>query len=252
MKDLIKKILSEEIVYGGYVVCDKCKSGWDLSDKEKDKYICPECGYNNTPSKSNFVRLLDHFKNNFPNSEKDKVSIIQKFVEDYITSNNMIVKFLHSCKTGFSGVRTKDQVIICSPQNMGTIGDFLYTIFHEIRHEYQIRDIKMSNPLLEYDLDDFEKLYEKYWEMELDADKFAKEMIAELIIKLDIPINFAKREFGLSPYIKDYPSMSRMVRMSLLAIVEDIKQIKKSGGEFTDIQDHPMVKKHLDRLENFI
>lgn len=252
MRDLIKKILSEEIVYGGSVVCDDCGWGWNLSDAGDDKYICHNCGHDNTPKKSNFVRLLDHFKKNFPESEKDKADIIQKFIEDYINSNNIVVKFLHSCRTGFSGVRTKDQVIICSPMNMGTIGDFLYTIFHEIRHEHQIRDIKMGNPLAEYDLDDFEKLYQKYWEMELDADSFAKHMIAELIIKLDIPIDFAKREFGLSSYIKEYPSMSKMVGMSLSAIVNEIKEIKKSGGEFTDIQDHPMVKKHLKDLERFI
>jgi hypothetical protein len=31
-----------------------------------------------------------------------------------------------------------------------------------------------------------------------------------------------------------------------------IKEIKESGGEYSDIQDHPMIKRHLDRLENFI
>jgi hypothetical protein len=43
-----------------------------------------------------------------------------------------------------------------------------------------------------------------------------------------------------------------MIMMSLQQIVNGIKDIKKSGGEFTDIQDHPMVKRHLDKLENFI
>jgi hypothetical protein len=88
--------------------------------------------------------------------------------------------------------------------------------------------------------------------MELDADKFAKYMIAELVMKLDIPIDFAKREFSLSKYIEDYPLMSKSVEMTLRMIVDDIKRIKKSGGEFTDIQDHPMVKKHLKDLERFI
>ena len=46
--------------------------------------------------------------------------------------------------------------------------------------------------------------------------------------------------------------MSKSVEMSLRMIINDIKNIKKSGGEFTDIQDHPMVKKHLKDLENFI
>jgi hypothetical protein len=77
-------------------------------------------------------------------------------------------------------------------------------------------------------------------------------MIAELVMKLDIPIDFAKREFSLSKYIEDYPLMSKSVEMTLRMIVDDIKRIKKSGGEFTDIQDHPMVKKHLKDLERFI
>jgi hypothetical protein len=252
MRDLIKRILSESVAYGGSVLCDNCGWTWELSGAGDDKYTCHKCGHDNTPKKSNFARLLDHFKNNFPESEKNKVDIIQKFVESYINSNDITVKFLHSCRTGFGGVRTKDQVIICSPMNMGTIGDFLYTIFHELRHEHQIRDIKMDNPLSEYDLEDFEKLYNQYWKMELDADKFAKYMIAELVMKLDIPIDFAKREFSLSKYIEDYPLMSKNVEMTLRMIVDDIKRIKKSGGEFTDIQDHPMVKKHLKDLERFI
>lgn len=201
---------------------------------------------------SNFSRLLSQFKQQFPDELKSKVDVIEKFVVDYIDRNNITIKFLNSCGTGFSGVRTKDQVIICSPANMRTIGDFLYTIFHEIRHEKQIRDIKMDNPLTDYDLDDFEKLYNQYWEMELDADQFAKNMIAKLVIKLNIPIWFAKSQFGLSHYIEQYPSMSKSVEMSLRSIINTIQYIKKSGGEFEDIQDHPMVKMYIDKLENFI
>ena len=201
---------------------------------------------------SNFYRLLSLFKQQFPDELKSKVDVIEKFVVDYIDRNNITIKFLNSCGTGFSGVRTKDQVIICSPANMRTIGDFLYTIFHEIRHEKQIRDIKMDNPLTDYDLDDFEKLYNQYWEMELDADQFAKNMVAKLVIKLNIPIWFAKSQFGLSHYIEQYPSMSKSVEMSLRSIIKTIQHIKKSGGEFEDIQDHPMVKMYIDKLENFI
>jgi hypothetical protein len=43
-----------------------------------------------------------------------------------------------------------------------------------------------------------------------------------------------------------------MIITALKQIVSTIKNIKKSGGEYTDIQDHPMVKIHLDRLENLI
>ena len=88
--------------------------------------------------------------------------------------------------------------------------------------------------------------------MELDADKFGKEMVAKLIMALDIPIDFAKQQFSLSPYITQYPSMSMMVRMNIKNIVSQIKQLKDAGIEFTDIQDHPIVKRHLDKLENFL
>jgi hypothetical protein len=201
---------------------------------------------------SNFSKLLDRFREDFPKEYQSKVNVIEKFVIDYITKNGIVVKFLNSCSVGFGGVRTRDQVIICSPSQMQNIGDFLYTIFHEIRHEQQMRDIKMANPLTDYDLEDFEDLYQQYWEMELDADQFAKNMVAKIIIKLRIPIEVAKKYFSLSPYIEKYPSMSQMIRSSVMQIVNDIKRIKKSGGQYDDIQDHPIVKRHLEKLEDFI
>ena len=201
---------------------------------------------------SNLSRLLNQFRENFPEGLKPKVDVIEKFIVNYINKNEINVKFLNSCSTGFSGVRTRDQVIICSPMNMKTMGDFLYTIFHEIRHEQQVRDIKMLNPLTDFDLEDFESLAEQYWEMELDADQFAKNMVAKIVIKLGIPIEDAKNLFTLSPYIQNYPSMSKMVTSSLAQIVAGIKQMKKSGAEYEDIQDHPMVKRFIDKLENFI
>ena len=201
---------------------------------------------------SNFSRLLDKFKDSFPQDLQSKVDIIENFIVNYIQENNLNVKFLNSCNAGFKGVRTRDQIIICSPFGMETIGDFLYTIFHEIRHEQQIRDLKMLNPLTDFDLEDFEALYEQYWNMELDADKFAKEMVARLVIKLGIPIDIAKKLFSLSPYVEQYPRMSNMVRGGIQQIINDIKRIKKSGGEYTDIQDHPVVQRHIDKLEDFI
>jgi hypothetical protein len=112
--------------------------------------------------------------------------------------------------------------------------------------------MKMRNPLTEFDLEDFESLADQYWEMELDADRFAKKMVAKIVIDLKIPIDNAKNLFNLSPYIEKYPSMSSMVRTQLFQIVHGIKQMKKSGAEYEDIQDHPMVKKYIDKLENFI
>jgi hypothetical protein len=201
---------------------------------------------------SNFSRLLEKFKNSFPPELESKVDVIENFVVNYIRDNEINVKFLNSCSSGFKGVRTRDQVIICSPIQMETIGDFLYTIFHELRHEEQMRDLKMLNPLTDFDLEDFEALYKQYWEMELDADAFAKNMVAKIVIELNIPIEIAKKLFSLSPYVQQYPSMSKMVRGGIQQIINDIKQIKKSGGQYEDIQDHPIVKRHIDKLEDFI
>jgi hypothetical protein len=201
---------------------------------------------------SNFSRLLEKFKNSFPSELESKVDAIENFVVNYIRDNEINVKFLNSCSSGFKGVRTRDQVIICSPIQMETIGDFLYTIFHELRHEEQMRDLKMLNPLTDFDLEDFEALYKQYWEMELDADAFAKNMVAKIVIELNIPIEIAKKLFSLSPYVQQYPSMSKMVRGGIQQIINDIKQIKKSGGQYEDIQDHPIVKRHIDKLEDFI
>jgi hypothetical protein len=35
-------------------------------------------------------------------------------------------------------------------------------------------------------------------------------------------------------------------------IVVGIKKMRQSGIEYTDISDHPMVKLHLEKLEDFI
>lgn len=252
MKGLIKRII-KEVVENGKVICDNCGWSWDIADGGDDTYSCHKCGHDNTPkSQSNLDRLMNQFKPQLPDSLKSKIPVIRKFVFDYIKDNNINIKFLNSCSTGFAGVRTKDQVIICAPSQMTTIGDFLYTIFHEIRHEHQIRDMKMSNPLSEFDLEDFENLADEYWKMELDADQFAKNMVAKIVIKLRIPLSEAKTYFSLSSYIVKYPSMSGMVRKFLLQIVNSIKEMKKSGVEYEDIQDHPIVKTHISKLENFI
>ena len=114
--------------------------------------------------KSNLNRLLDKFKMKFPEQYRDKVDVIEKFVVDYITDHNFNVKFLNYCNTGFGGVRTKDQIIICSPQTMNTLGDFIYIVFHEIRHEEQMDKSRLglNNPFSDYDLNDFEIGYQKW------------------------------------------------------------------------------------------
>lgn len=204
--------------------------------------------------KSNLNRLLDKFKMKFPEQYRDKVDVIEKFIVDYITDHNFTVKFLNYCNTGFAGVRTKDQIIICSPHTMNTLGDFIYTVFHEIRHEEQMDKSRLglNNPFSDYDLNDFENISKHYWDLELDADRFGKEMIARLVIKLDIPLEIAKEQLKLSQYIENYPSLSKMVIFALQKIVNELKDLKKDDDEPIDIQDHPMVKMYLDKLEDLI
>ena len=200
---------------------------------------------------SNFDRILNKFREGFPNEYKNEIDTISDDVKSFIRENNYTIKFLNSCSTGFSGVRTDKAVIICSPLHMASVGDFLYTVFHEIRHEQQISIFKMGNPTID-SLDDFEELSEKYWEMELDADSFAKRKIAEIVMKSKMPVEIAKILFRLSHYVEDYPSLSKMVKFQITKLANQLKQMRDSGQEIKDISDHPFVKQHLDKLEEFI
>lgn len=183
--------------------------------------------------------------------DSDKLEEIKNYIKSFIRNRKYTVKFLNACSTGFAGVRTKNQVIICSPMTM-SLGDFIYTIFHELRHEEQMTTLKMKNPFNEMDLGDLEKLSEHYWNMEMDADKTAKENISKMVLDLNIPIDKAKEYFVLSPYIENYQMASNTVKIFFNNLIKDIRKMKSEGLEFDDIQDHPIIKKHLDKLEDFI
>jgi hypothetical protein len=198
---------------------------------------------------SNLDTIIDSLGKNLPEEILEKV---KESIKSYIKEKGYTVKFLNSCSTGFAGVRTQKQIIICAPNLMSTLGDFIYTIFHELRHEEQMGSLKMKNPFVDMDLNDFEKLNDHYWKMEMDADQFAKNMVAKLVIKLKIPLEKSKEYFKLSHHIENYQYASNMVKAYIERLVMDIIRMKKDGVEFNDIQDHPFVKKHLDKLENFI
>lgn len=198
---------------------------------------------------SNLDRVIDSLGNGI---DSELLNRIKHYIKSYIQDRGYTVKFLNSCSTGFSGVRTKKQVIICSPMTMSSIGDFIYTIFHELRHEDQMTTLQMENPLTDMDLEDYEELSEQYWNMEMDADTSAKEEVAKMILDLGIPIEEAKKNFRLAQHIENYQYSSNMVKAYIQRLVMDIIRMKKDGLEFTDIQDHPLVKRHLDKLEEFI
>lgn len=205
----------------------------------------------NIVEKSNFENTLEKFSYLFLEDKKNTLKKIEQFIKNFIIKNNYKIKFLNAC-TPFAGVRTKDTIIICSPSQMASLGDFLYTIFHEIRHEQQISNIRMENPLIDMDLEDFESLYKQYWEMELDAHQYAKNMLVKLVASLGLEKENVEKIFQLSQFIEEYPQKSDMTRKQIKSIIDYIKQMKDLGQEYTDIQDHPIVKSHLDKLERFI
>lgn len=249
MRDLLKKLVKG--LTQDKIVCKGCGWSWKLSEGGDDKYVCHKCGTDNNPESSNLKKVIRQFEKDFPIEHHEKLNLIVQFVERLINKSGYNVKYLKSCP-GFAGVRTRDQIIICEPTSMSRLGDFIYTIFHEMRHESQISKLKMMNPLTDYDLEDFENLYKQYWEMELDADQFAKNMMAILVSELDIPIEVAKEHLSLSDFIKNYPSMSKMIESGLKNIISSIKDMKKRGEKYDDIQDLPLVQKHLKNLEKLI
>ena len=198
---------------------------------------------------SNLDRVIDSLGKGI---DSELLNRIKHYIKSYIQDRGYTVKFLNSCSTGFSGVRTKKQVIICSPMTMSSIGDFIYTIFHELRHEDQMTTLQMENPLTDMDLEDYEELSEQSWNMEMDADTSAKKEVAKMILDLGIPIEKAKQNFKLAQHIENYQYSSNLVKAYIQHLVMDIIRMKKDGLEFTDIQDHPLVKRHLDKLEEFI
>lgn len=246
MNRIIRKFLFEKIE-DGKVICDSCSWEWKLSEGGDDKYVCHKCGHDNTP-KGNFEKVLDRFLPVGDAQSKKTSEYIRNFIKQIIQKKNYTVKFLPSTPLSYSGVRTKDQIIIVEPSAMQTLGDFLYVIFHEMRHEEQVSEMEMDNPF-HMDLDDFENLYDQYWKMELDADQFAKNMLKTLQEKLNLSDN--ENLFSLSPYIEKYGTLSKVVKSQLKNLIDDIKKMKEKGEDFEDIQDHPIIKNQLAKLEDF-
>jgi hypothetical protein len=88
--------------------------------------------------------------------------------------------------------------------------------------------------------------------MELDADQYAKNMLGRLVFNLKMPIEESKKIFKLSEFIQQYPQASKFVGSSLQRIIDTIKHMKSKGMEYSDIQDHPMVKPFIEKLERFL
>ena len=63
-----------------------------------------------------------------------RIEVIFKFIKDFITNEGFIVKVLNNCAVPFRGVRTKDDIIICSPTSYRSLGDLVYILFHEMSY----------------------------------------------------------------------------------------------------------------------
>jgi hypothetical protein len=84
----------------------------------------------------------------------------------------------------------------------------------------------------------------------IQPNRFGKSPIS-IAISHYMPV-YLKEYFKLSHHIENYQYASNMVKNYIQHLVMDIIRMKKDGLEFNDIQDHPMVKRHLDKLEEFI
>jgi hypothetical protein len=123
---------------------------------------------------TNFNKVINSFKSKLPNEYHEIIDETFYNIKKYIENGGFEIKVLNSCPVPFKGVRTRDYIIICSPQNFNNLAEFVYILFHEIRHEIQMGKLNQINPL-SGDIENFEELYDMYWEMEMDAHKFGME-----------------------------------------------------------------------------
>jgi hypothetical protein len=198
-----------------------------------------------TEIKSNYQKVIDKFKKILPKEYSEKIDEVFEYIKDFINKKGFNLKVLNNCQVPFKGTRTKDFIIICSPELYSSLPDLIYIIFHEIRHEIQMGELKQINPL-SGDLENFDELYDIYWKMEMDAHDYG----IEWVDKIGNMINLPKEYYKLSPMVTSYPSMGHMVRDQIVVINKTIQELKKNGHDYSDISDLPFVKKHLDKLEN--
>ena len=197
-------------------------------------------------SESNYGKVIDHFKGLVPSEYSETIETLFDEIKHFIESQGFTIKVLNSCAVPFRGVRTRDYIVICSPTTYRSLGDFIYILFHEIRHEVQMGDMKMDNPL-SGDVEDFEEFYEAYWDMEIDAHNYGLGWVDKLKGSMGLPNGI----YNLSPQITQYPSMSHAVRNQVMGIHKMVVDFKNSGHDYSDISDLPMMQQYLDNIEDF-
>jgi hypothetical protein len=125
------------------------------------------------------------------------------------------------------------------------LASFVYVLFHELKHEQQMSEFDLADSYMG-DIEDFEEFYKIYWDMELDADNYAKDWVKKIGDVLGLPEDY----YQLDQLITNYPMMSSMVKQMMTQLHNQVKMLKKQGMTYTDISDLDVVKRHLDKLED--
>jgi hypothetical protein len=194
---------------------------------------------------SNYERVINKFRKDIPSSFHKEYDLIANKIKDFIQEKGYVVKIINSCNTGFRGVRTSNEVILCSPETFPNFATFIYLLFHELRHEQQMSEFDLKDSYMG-DIEDFEEFFKVYWRMELDSDKYGKEWVKKIGDVLNLP----RIIYNLDPMIENYPSMSNMVKQFTLNLHREIQMLKSRGMSSGEISDLDIVKKHLHRLED--
>lgn len=200
---------------------------------------------NSIETPSNYQKVIEKFKNDIPSEFHHSLEVMFDRIKEYVMDRGFNIKVLNSCQTGFRGVRTKDSIILCSPETIPNLASFVYILFHELKHEIQMSEFGLENSYMG-DIEDFEEFYKIYWEMEMDADTYAKNWVKKIGNVLNLPEEY----YDLDMLTKNYPMMSGMVRQMMTQLHQEVQRLKKQGMTYEDISDLDVVKKHLNKLED--
>jgi hypothetical protein len=200
---------------------------------------------NGLKTSSNYNRVIDKFRKDIPEDKINHFNLIAEKIKDFIQDRGYVIKVLNSCNTGFKGVRTSNMIIICSPEMFSNFASFVYVLFHELKHEQQMKDFDMKDSYMG-DIEDFEEFFKIYWEMEMDADNYGKDWVKKIGDVLKLP----KESYHLDKMIESYPTMSNMIKQMMSHLHTEVQTLKSKGFDYTDIGDLEIVKKHLDKLED--
>jgi hypothetical protein len=200
---------------------------------------------NGLKTPSNYDRVINKFKSKIPQEYHHKLDVMFNKVKEFIQDRGFNIKVINGCQTGYRGVRTRDSIILCSPDTTPNLAGFVYVLFHELKHEQQMKDFGLADSYMG-DIEDFEEFYKIYWDMEMDADNYGKDWVDKIGKGLGLPNEY----YQLDQMVTNYPMMSSMVKQMMTQLHNQVQTLKKQGMTYTDISDLDIVKQHLHKLED--